>query len=62
MKFAIKDHVRVIATCNCFDKVGPIAKIDPEADHPYAVSGLAPWHLWFGPDELTLAEPPQVAS
>lgn len=59
MKFALNDHVRVIAQCRLFDRAGVVEVVTPGQDQPYGVAGLAPWHLWFGPNELSLAETPQ---
>jgi len=63
MKFTLQDHVRVIKSpSSVFDRTGTVEVIAEGQDHPFGVANLAPWHLWFGPDELTLAEPPQHQS
>jgi len=58
MKFKLGDPVRVIANpSRYFDTVGTIADVD--SHHPlipYQVAGLADPPLWFGPNELILAE------
>jgi hypothetical protein len=60
-KFRAGDHVRIIHTpCAYFDRAATIAEVVDGQAHPYRVDGLAPWPLWFGADELTLAEPPAV--
>jgi len=59
MKFKIGDPVRVIATpSRYFDSVGTIADVDPHHPSlPYQVAGLSDLPpLWFGPNELILAE------
>lgn len=57
-KFRIGDPVRIIATpSRYFDSVGTV--IDVDRHHPllpYQVAGLADPPLWFGPNELILAE------
>jgi len=58
MKFKIGDPVRVTATpSRYFDSVGTIADVDPHHPLlPYQVDGLDGRPLWFGPQELILAE------
>lgn len=59
MKFAIGDSVRITHTpCRYFDQVGTVEDINEHQDHPFAVDGLEPWPLWFGADEMVLAEGP----
>jgi len=60
MKFKLNDPVRIIATpSRYFDTVGTITDVD--RDHPrlpYQVGILENRPLWFGPEELILAEHP----
>lgn len=56
-KFRVNDPVRIThSPCRYFDMVGTVADIATDQDHPFAVTGLEPWTLWFGPDEMVLAE------
>lgn len=59
MKFAIGDHVRVIArTDRYFDHVGVVSDIDTRTtSYPFRVEGLYGANLWYAADELILAEP-----
>ena len=57
-KFRIGDPVRVIRrTDKFFDQVGTVSSIDG-SDLPFEVSGVCSFKLWFGPDDLILAEHP----
>lgn len=59
MKFRLNDHVRVIAhPSRLFDSVGTVTDVDPGARHQFRVEVLEGFPLWFGPDELVLAEVP----
>lgn len=56
-KFKIGDHVRIIArTCRDFDRVGTVTDIVPDAAHSFHVTIPGEHPLWFGPNELILAE------
>ena len=44
--------VRVVARCGHYHQTGTIDTIIEGQDHPYAVTGLADWVLWFGAHEL----------
>ncbi|MDQ5860673.1 MAG: hypothetical protein M3536_00220 [Actinomycetota bacterium] len=58
-KFRVGDSVRIThSPCRYFDQVGTVEDINEDQDHPFAVDGLEPWLLWFGPDEMVLAEGP----
>jgi len=61
MKFRLGDTVRVInRTCRHFDKVGRITTVDKSGPlYPFHVTGLQGSALWYGPDELILAEKEQ---
>ncbi|QCB97133.1 hypothetical protein E5206_09475 [Arthrobacter sp. PAMC25564] len=57
MKFKLGDPVRIIArTCRYFDEAGTIVDLDGSQQFPFHVAGLEDVPLWFGPDELILAE------
>lgn len=57
MKFKIGDPVRVIARgCSHFDQVGTVVDVDRTQRFPFHISGLEDHSLWFGPNELILAE------
>ncbi|SDK79904.1 hypothetical protein [Arthrobacter sp. ok362] len=58
MKFKLGDPVRVIATpSRFFDMVGAVCDVDRHHPLlPYQVTGLEGRPLWFGPNELILAE------
>lgn len=57
MKFKIGDPVRIIArTCRDFDRVGTVTDIVPDAVHSFHVTIPGEHALWFGPNELILAE------
>lgn len=59
MKFKIGDPVRIIArTCRYFDQVGTVEAINEGLGFPFSIAGPEPWPLWFGPNELILAEVP----
>ena len=61
MKFKIGDPVRIIArTCSYFDRVGRVTDIVPDAAHSFHVTMPGEHPLWFGPNELVLAERPEV--
>jgi hypothetical protein len=56
-KFRKGDHVRVIARRSYhFDQVGTVAEIDSSQHFSFGVSGLDRPLLWYGPNELILAE------
>jgi hypothetical protein len=58
-KFRITDPVRITSPkCRYFDRVGTVTAVVEGQDHPFHVSGLEPWALWFGAGELVLAENP----
>lgn len=59
-KFRVTDPVRVIAApCRYHDLTGIVGAIIVDGPrNPYRVDGLEPWPLWFGADELVLAEMP----
>jgi hypothetical protein len=62
-KFRENDPVRIIARgCRYFDQVGTVTAVVEGQDNPFHVSGLEPWALWFGANELVLAERPEVAA
>jgi hypothetical protein len=57
MKFAINDTVRIISRgSRYFDQVGTITAVN----EGFNVSGLDPRAMWFGANELVLAERPEV--
>lgn len=57
MKFKLGDPVRVIARPGRhFDAVGTVVDVDQTQHFPFAVTGIDPSLLWFGPHELILAE------
>lgn len=61
MKFKVGDHVRVtISLTKYFDQVGAVQDVVPDAQLPFGISGLESVPVWFGPDELILAEPDPV--
>jgi hypothetical protein len=67
VKFKLGDHVRVIErTSSHFDKVGTVSEISSIQGHklPFGLTGLThgPERVFFGPDELILAEAPQEAA
>lgn len=56
-KFRIGDPVRIIASPGRhFDAVGTVVDVDQTQHFPFAVTGLDASLLWFGPNELILAE------
>jgi len=56
-KFRIGDPVRVIArNTGHFDDVGTVVDVDISQHFPFHVAGLEDHALWFGPNELILAE------
>ncbi|WNT44979.1 hypothetical protein SEA_ABBYDAISY_86 [Arthrobacter phage AbbyDaisy] len=63
MKFKTGDHVRVInQKSKYFDRVGKV-EVDDRVNPPCGVSGLDDGVvIWFGPDDLILAEDPEQAS
>jgi len=62
MKFVQGTPVRVTAPCSHFDQVGTVDAVVEGQDHPFSVTGLEPWPLWFSAGELVLAECPQAAA
>ena len=62
MKFNLRDSVRITAPCSHFDQVGTVDAVVEGQDHPFSVTGLEPWPLWFSAGELVLAECPQAAA
>lgn len=56
-KFKTGDPVRIIArSCRYFDQVGTITDIAPDAARSFHVTIPGEYPLWFGPNELILAE------
>lgn len=51
--------VRIIARgCRYYDQTGTIEAVIEGQHHPYHVTGLEPWPLWFGAHEfVAVAEP-----
>jgi hypothetical protein len=65
-KFRLGDPVRVInRESHHFDKVGRVTTIDKgdTEGYPFRVTGVSDewprWPLWYGPNELILAEQEQ---
>jgi len=54
--------VRVIARCGHDHQTGTIDTVVEGQDHPYAVTGLADWVLWFSADELEPVHKAQEAA
>jgi len=54
--------VRVVARCGHYHQTGTIDTIIEGQDHPYAVTGIADWVLWFSASELEPVHEAQEAA
>jgi hypothetical protein len=62
MNLTPQTPVRVIARCGHYHQTGTIDSIVEGQDHPYSVTGLADWALWFSAHELEPIRTPQEAA
>jgi len=54
--------VRVVARCGHYHQTGTIDTIVEGQAHPYAVTGIADWVLWFSASELEPVHEAQEAA